>query len=112
MGRLKIQNAYLELQQLVSGNAILLAAHGSQELKQGEGKKVKVPGSSWQIAYWSAGSSGVGPDNVMIFTGVFIGILLVPGILLFVMYRRLTGVLKAQARPGVRDSTGKRYDRW
>ncbi len=94
MGRLKVQNAYLELQQLASGRVIILAAGGDQGLKQGEGEKVKVPGSSWHIAYWSAGSGGVGLDDVMIFAGVFIGILVVLSMLLFVMYRRLTGVLK------------------
>ena len=94
MGRLKIKNAYLELQQLVSGNAITLATGGEQSLKQGEGKKVKVPGSSWQIVYWSAGSGGVGFDDVMIPAGVFTGILVALGMLLFVMYRRLAGALR------------------
>lgn len=94
MGRLKIQNAYLELQQLVSGNAITLAAGGEQGLKQGEGKNVGVPGSSWQIVYWSVGSGGMGLDDVTVFAGVFIGILVALGMLLFVMYRRLAGVLR------------------
>lgn len=94
MGHLKVQNAYLELQQLAAGNVIILATRGEQQLKQGEAYKVKVPGTTWQIAYWSGGSVGVGMDELLLFAGVFIVILVVLSLLLFLMYRKLSGVIK------------------
>lgn len=94
MGYLKVQNAYLELQQRASGNTITLASRGDQSLKQGIANIAKVAGSSWQMAYWSAGSAGVGLENEIIFAGVFVAVLVAIGVLLFLMYRKLISVLK------------------
>lgn len=113
VGELKPDGGYVELQQGVDGDILKLFGRGDASVKQGEGFRADVEGSSWLMVYWPSGRLGVAEARV---AGFVVTFAVAAGLLVafFIFYGLfLSGFVRADMKRVVNfivDSTlGKRF---
>jgi len=93
VNRMRLNGGYVELGQGAGGNTLTVASRGSRpEGVGGPQHTVAVPGTAWQLAYWSAGT-GAGAGQGLVYWASFGVVLVLLGIVMFLMHRAVLGAL-------------------
>jgi len=103
LSRLSLTNAYVELQQSISGKTLLLGKQGDVRSRAGEPVSAPVNGTRWTLAYWQGSATVVetnaGTDPLLILVVVLLVVGAGAGIL--VLRRFKGGKSPRQAASGI-----------
>ena len=89
MGRLGLDDAYVELQQTGAGKALILGKQGNGALRIGEPSTVTVDGTRWRAAVWtSGGAPSEGEGTGIIIIVVVLVLLLAAGVAVMLFLKR------------------------
>ena len=113
MDRIHYDQGYGEVWQIGAGQPVVLAKGGQRTVRQGEpGIKVNVPGSRWEVVYWTAaGDLAAEPMGLLLVGGAATLLFALLVMLLLNWYGRLLKQDQTTVMAAVRDGQSGRLQR-